>query len=180
MTFPEEPTANAGLKYQASKILAHRATLDWAATNNPPFNVLSLHPTFVFGRSLTDPRAVTSNDYLWHSLASPQPVVPLAPIDVRDVGEAHVKALTAEVGAKDGVEEFLLNAGEREGWTWEGVARFVKERFPEVEVKLEGPFGVTPQFETWRAETILGMKWRGMEDTVSDYLGQKIELQGKA
>lgn len=181
MTFPEEPNANAGLKYQASKILAHRATLDWAAAHNPSFNVISLHPSFVFGRSLTDPRSVSSNDYLWYSLTSPQPFVPLAPVDVRDVAEAHVKALSADVGAATGeVAEFLLNASEREGWSWDAVAQFAKEKFPSVEVLLEGPYGVTPQFETERAETLLGMKWRGMQDTVGSYLEQKVELDGKA
>jgi nucleoside-diphosphate-sugar epimerase len=181
MTFPEEPMANAGLKYQASKILAHRATLDWAAAHNPSFNVISMHPSFVFGRSLTDPRSVSSNDYLWASLTSPQPAVPLAPVDVRDVAEAHVKALSADVGAvTDEVAEFLLNASEREGWSWHGITRFVKEKFPSVEVLLDGPYGVTPQFETSRAETLLGMKWRDMQDTVGSYLEQKVELEGKA
>jgi nucleoside-diphosphate-sugar epimerase len=180
MSFPEEPMANAGLKYQASKILAHRATLDWAAAHNPSFNVISLHPSFVFGRSLTDPRSVSSNDYLWHSLTSPQPVIPLAPVDVQDVAEAHVKALSADVGPTGEVAEFLLNASEREGWSWDAVARFAKEKFPSVEVLLEGPYGVTPQFETARAETLLGMKWRDMQDTVGSYLEQIVELKGKA
>ena len=78
------------------------------------------------------------------------------------------------------VAEFLLNASEREGWSWDAVARFAKEKFPSVGVLLEGPYGVTPQFETDRAETLLGMKWRSMQDTVGSYLEQKVELDGKA
>jgi hypothetical protein len=102
-------------------------------------------------------------------------------VDVRDVAEAHVKALSADVGAATGeVAEFLLNASEREGWSWDAVAQFAKEKFPSVEVLLEGPYGVTPQFETARAETLLGMKWRDMQDTVGSYLEQIVELKGKA
>lgn len=183
MSFPEDPQVNAALKYHASKILAHRATLDWAASHQPSFNIISLHPSFVFGRSLTQTSAAAldgSNGMLWVSLTSPQPLMPMAAVDVRDVARAHIKALDVHVGATGQVEEFSLSAGGKEGWSWTGVAQFAQEKYPAVGVKLERPFGGAVVTDTQRAEELLGVRWKPMQDTVSAFLDHQVELQGRA
>ncbi|KAJ4380278.1 hypothetical protein N0V86_004589 [Didymella sp. IMI 355093] len=119
ISFPSDPRLAGGLKYHLSKILAHRATLDWATEADPSFAIVTLHPSFVFGRNVaqTTPDALDgTNAMLWGSLTSRKPLIPMASVDVRDVAAAHVKALGIEI--KDGeVEEFILCASEREGWT---------------------------------------------------------------
>jgi nucleoside-diphosphate-sugar epimerase len=51
MQWPEG-FAGHGLKYHASKILAHQATIDWTKKNKPHFSLATLHPSFVLGDSL--------------------------------------------------------------------------------------------------------------------------------
>ncbi|KAF3032868.1 hypothetical protein E8E12_003514 [Didymella heteroderae] len=181
MSFPTDPRAAGGLKYHASKILAHRATHDWAASSAPRYSIVTLHPSFVFGANLlqSSPDALDgTNAMLWSSLTSPQPVIPMSAVDVRDVAAAHIRAL--EVDVRDGeVEEFIVCAGEKEGWTWDRVADFVKRKYAFVAVKLEGPFEQPPSADTSKAERVLGFGWRSMEDTVGSFLDHQVELRGK-
>lgn len=170
---------SASLKYHSSKILAHRATLDWAATHNPSFHIITLHPSFIFGRNLTQSSAAAldgSNAMLWGSLISPHPLIPMAAVDVRDVAEAHIKALDARVGETGKVEEFNVSAREQVGWTWGRVADFAREKFPDVDVRLEGPFVEPLKVDTRGAEEVLEIKWKAMEDTVSVFLEHQVEL----
>lgn len=181
MSFPADPGAAGGLKYHASKILAHRATLSWNTSSAPRYSIITLHPSFVFGANLlqTSPEALDgTNAMLWSSLTSPQPLIPMSAVDVRDVAAAHIRAL--EVKAEDGeVEEFIVCASEKEGWTWDRVAEFVKQKYEFVGVKVEGPFEQPPSVDTSKAERVLGFGWRTMEDTVGDFLDHQVELRGK-
>ena len=179
MSFPENPRAASGLKYHASKVLAHRATLEWAAFQTPPFSLITLHPSWVFGRNLTQASAAGldgTNAMLWRSLTNEKPTIPMAAVDVRDVAAAHIKAL--DVNANKGqVEEFILCAGEKEGWTWEKVAELVRRKYAFVGVKLEEQSGGVPSVNTSRAQNMLGIKWRSMEDTIGSFLEQQSELR---
>lgn len=180
MAFPEDPTTNGIMKYHVSKILAHRATLEWARINKPSFGLVTLHPSFVFGRNLTQTSAEGldgTNSMLWGALHSPKPFFPLSAVDVEDVALAHLKALEVETGAGEEVEEFLLSAGSKDHWTWGQIAEFVRSKYPTLDVNLEGPFGEPPEVTTHKAETVLGMKWKPMEDTVSSFLDQQLELR---
>ncbi|KAF1358047.1 NAD dependent epimerase/dehydratase [Lizonia empirigonia] len=182
MSFPDDPTTSSGLKYHASKILAHRATLEWASTHNPSFSIITLHPSFVFGHNMTQASADAldgTNAMLWGCLHSPKPFIPMSAVDVRNVASAHLKALDVQTGVKGEVEEFLLSAGLKEHWTWDQVAEFVRSKYPSFDVKLEGPFEEPPQVDTQRAESVLGMQWRSMEDTVGSFLDQQIELRAQ-
>lgn len=172
--------ANARQEYQASKILAHRATLEWTAKEKPHFNVITLHPAFVFGRNLTQTSSDAldgTNAMLWASLHSEKPSIPMSAVDVRDVASAHVKALQTIFETTAQVEEFLLSASEADGWTWGGVASFVRERYPTLKIKLNGKFNAPPVIETERAEKLLGLQWRKMEDTISSFLDHQLELR---
>ncbi len=163
MPFPEDPNASGGVMYHASKVLAHRATLEWASANNPSFQIITLHPSFVYGRNLPQTSAAGingANAMFWTCLTSPQPIIPMASVDVQDVAVAHIKALDISASEKGEVEEFLLSAGPKEGWTWERVKDFVKEKYPAVDVKLQDPFGEPPTTETQKAENVLEVDWR--------------------
>jgi nucleoside-diphosphate-sugar epimerase len=174
------------LKYHASKILAHRATLEWASSNTPSFNIITLHPSFVFGRNLTQtsPEGIDgTNAMLWGCLHSPKPFIPISAVDVRDVASAHIKALSVSVSKPNEIEEFVLSAGPSDGWTWDKVADFAREKYPALGSKLQGPidtpFDVPPTAITTKAEKVLGVKWKRMEETVASFLDHQIELQSK-
>jgi nucleoside-diphosphate-sugar epimerase len=182
MEFPEDPMASGGMKYHASKLLAHRATLSWVAENKPHFVVVTLHPSFVFGRNLSQksPDGVDgTNAMLWSSLYSEKPFIPAAAVDVRDVALAHVRALGANLEGKNGVQEFIVSASEKDGWSWTNVAKFVREKYPNLGTKLEGSFDAPPPIEARRAEEILGLKWRKMEDTMASFLDHQLELRAQ-
>ncbi|KAK6209807.1 NAD dependent epimerase/dehydratase [Colletotrichum tabaci] len=182
MEFPSDPRANAGFKYHASKILAHRAVLEWVPKNQPGFSVVTLHPSFVFGRNLhqkSHDQIDGTNAMLWESLFSEKPLVPMATVDVRDVALAHLKALDLEIKEKATVQEFLLSAPKATGWEWERVASFVREKYPALDIKLKGPFDEPPTVEAKRAAELLGIHWRSMEDTISSFLDQQVELKSQ-
>ncbi|POS68948.1 NAD dependent epimerase/dehydratase [Diaporthe helianthi] len=164
MAFPEDPMASGGMMYQVSKILAHRATLDWVRTNKPSFGLVTLHPSFVFGRNLSQTSTEGldgTNAMLWGCLHSPKAFIPANGVDVRDVALAHLKALETEAVAE----------GE--------VAEFVRAKYPALDVKLEGPFEEPPVVITQKAETVLGMKWKSMEETVGSFLDQQLQFKAQ-
>lgn len=177
---PDDPS----LKYHASKVLAHRATIDWVAKHTPHFKVITLHPSFVFGRNLAQTSADAidgTNAMLMTCLESEVPIIPIVAVDVRDVGAAHIKALQADFGNEnDKVHEFILTAGENEGWTWDNVVRFVREKFPHFEVKLKEGLPNAARGNANKAKTVLGIEWRRMEDTMEEFLRQQLELRAQA
>ncbi|KAF9692667.1 hypothetical protein EKO04_009701 [Ascochyta lentis] len=182
MSFPDDPMASGGMKYHASKILAHRASLEWTRTNSPSFHVITLHPSFVFGRNMTQtsPEGLDgTNAMLWGCLHSPKPFIPMSAVDVRDVATAHLKALDVQVGNPTNVEEFLLTATPMQNWTWGQVSDFAREKYPGLDVKLEGPFEEPPNADTSRAEGVLGVQWRSMEATMSSFLDQQVAVRAQ-
>lgn len=182
MSFPSDPTTSSGMKYHLSKLLAHRATLSWASTNTPSFGITTLHSSFVFGRNMTQssPEELDgTNAMLWGCLHAPKPFIPMSAVDVRDVAAAHLKALTVKSGAIGEVQEFILSAGVKEGWTWTQVADFARAKYSALDIKLEGPFEEPPSVDTQRAEGVLGMQWRRMEETMGSFLNQQVELRAQ-
>lgn len=182
MEFPSDPMANAGLKYHASKILAHRAVLEWVPKNEPKFDVVTLHPSFVIGRNLTQTTADGidgSNGMFWGSLFSEKAFIPMAAVDVRDVASAHIRALDVNTKEHSAVLEVLLSAPEAVGWKWERVVEFVNKRYPALGIQLKGPFDEPPKVAFQRASELLGIQWRDMEDTVSNFLDQQVELRSQ-
>ncbi|KAH7020683.1 NAD dependent epimerase/dehydratase [Macrophomina phaseolina] len=177
------PSATDMDKYNTSKVLAHRACLDWvdqqSAAGALPFAVVTLHPSVVVGRHLLQPSPAdpgSSNALLWDSLFAPAALIPMAGVDVRDVASAHVRALRpadAELGEKGRVAEFVISAPD---WTWQGVVDFVKKKYPGLGVTLDGSSGPDFKIRTERAEKVLGIKWRPLEDAVGELVDQQIEI----
>ncbi|EAT79845.2 hypothetical protein SNOG_12547 [Parastagonospora nodorum SN15] len=137
-------------------------------------------PSMVFGRNLsqTSPDGVDgTNAMLWGTLYSETPLFPAVAVDVRDVARAHVSVLDTDFEGKNNeVQEFIISAGEKDGWSWTNVAKFVKNEYPSLGTKLEGSFDPPPSIKTPRAEEILGLKWKTMEDTIASFLDHQVEL----
>lgn len=148
MSFPAGP-AGHGPKYAASKILAHRATLDWVKSRSPHFDLITLHPTFVVGHDHTVPPVpvpVTPgagagagsdlggsgkvNTWVLDSLASGRPIIPGQFVDVRDVSRAHLGSLDAHLpgAAKETTSSGVVTEVLLPGPTmnWEAVVKVVK------------------------------------------------------
>jgi nucleoside-diphosphate-sugar epimerase len=176
MDFPEG-AAGGGMKYSASKIMAHQATLDWMKENNPQFSLVTLHPSFVLGHSLIQNSAQDIggiNAMFWGMLKADKPMFPPAFVDVRDIADAHLKAAT--VSTKEQTTEFLLSGNEA---SWDQVVAYIQSKFPEVEINWTPPLPGGPEIDTSRAESVLGMKWHSTEEIFSSLLSQQLEFLGK-
>ena len=121
--FPEG-RAGHSQKYQASKILAHLATGDWAAKHKPNFQLVTFHPSFVIGHDLaqTDGEPRGPNGLLLLSLASQKPIIPSYFVHVLDVAEAYVRAVDA---AFDKQPATVLLTGKPV--SWDDIGAFVKD-----------------------------------------------------
>ncbi|KAK1579323.1 NAD dependent epimerase/dehydratase [Colletotrichum navitas] len=182
MEFPQDPKASAGLKYQASKILAHRSVLEWAPKNKPGFTIVTLNPSFVFGRNLnqtSEDGIDGTNAMLWESLFSEKPTFPMVAVDVRDVALAHLRALDVDFKGQTAVQEFVLSAPDPVRSDWERVVEFVREKYPQLNIQLKGPFENPSKAEANRATELLGIQWRRMEDTIASFLDHQLELKAQ-
>lgn len=160
--------------YAASKIKAHQATRDFIKETTPHYKVLTLHPVFVLGDDMIQETAdglAGMNKFFYNSLFSEKPHIGNAWVHVRDVADAHVKAL--ETDAESGTE-FILSHPKV---SWENTANFAREKYPALGVKLQPPFDVNWEVETTAAEQILGMKWRSTEKITSDVVDQQLSYQ---
>lgn len=176
MDWPEGAAGN-GLKYHASKILAHQATKNWMEENKSEFSLVTLHPSFVLGHSLIQTSADDINGinaWFWSSLRAEKPQFPPVFVDVRDVAEAHLRSATVFTTGQ--ATEFLLSGLEV---SWDQVASYIKTECPNVELKWTPPFAEGPSVDTTRAENILGMKWRSMEEIIGSLLSQQLTFARK-
>ncbi|MCX7646945.1 MAG: aldehyde reductase [Rhodobacteraceae bacterium] len=106
-TEPDHPTTTP---YFRSKTLAERAAWDFAAREAPGLRLTALNPGLVCGPPL-DARYGTSLRLVGRLLAARDPALPqiaFPVVDVRDVAEAHLRALTADGAAG---QRFLISAG---------------------------------------------------------------------
>lgn len=165
-------------QYHASKLAAHKATLDFHSTSNPGFDIITLHPVFVYGRSLVQETADQlggSCGGLFQSLFSETPSSPqFNGVHVIDVADAHVRVLKDDV---KGFRSYLLAAETR---TWRDVKGFLEGRYPGVEFGLKDVDGeISYRVDAGRAERELGIVFRGLESMVGDVVDQQFELKGK-
>ncbi|KAK7530890.1 uncharacterized protein J3D65DRAFT_671812 [Phyllosticta citribraziliensis] len=168
---PNEEFQDSFLAYRASKVLAQQAAHEFLAEKKPQFSLTSIHPTTVLGRNLlqTSPDAISgTNAGLWKSLTSENQSLPGAAwVHVRDVAEAHIKALRPDIASG---EKFLANAGALD---WDEVKEFVKERYPSVQVGTSSGPAIFP-VDGSKAERVLGMKWRHWKEAVSEVVEQQL------
>lgn len=168
--FPEG-FAGHGLKYHASKILAHQATQSLVRRQNPSFSVVTLHPSFVLGPSLIQKSASEINGInalFWNSLRQDAPQFPSIVVDVREVADAHIR--TAVVPLKQNITEFILSAPRFE---WETVVSYLDQEFPDLHVAWKRPFPRTFEVDVSHASEVLGMQWRPVIETVRAVIDQQ-------
>ncbi|KAE8404294.1 hypothetical protein BDV37DRAFT_293972 [Aspergillus pseudonomiae] len=162
-------------QYHASKLAAHKATLDFHSANHPHFDIVTLHPVFVYGRSLvqeTPEQLGGSSGTLFQSLFAETPSFPqFLGVHVDDVADAHVRVLD---GGVSGLRSYLLASETR---SWGDVRQFLDERYPGVGFGLKGDEGISYRVDAERAERELGIVFKGLEDMVGDVVDQQFELK---
>ncbi|KAH6649173.1 hypothetical protein BKA67DRAFT_576970 [Truncatella angustata] len=166
--FPKDLLGH-GLKYQASKILAHQVYRDWTQQYKPDFSTIPIHSTFVLGPSLIQEAAEEIsgiNAMFWTSLTSVQPLFPPACVNVRDVASAIDLVLKTDV--QSGTEMILSGPI----FTWHDVMDFVKILYPNFDIKLTSPSNQKLFADEKRAEQELAIKWRSMEELINSVMDQ--------
>ncbi|KAF4556535.1 NAD dependent epimerase/dehydratase-like protein 6 [Elsinoe fawcettii] len=173
MKFPDGPMVS-GAMYQASKIMAHTATLNFIEKNKPHYGLVTIHPSFVLGHSLIQETAESIdgiNAFLWQTLQAEKPFFPPMWVHVKDVAEGTLKALDPKIGNG---EAFLLSGNQ---FTWEDVVAYLKEKYPSLPVNLKGPFDGSPVGDSTKATKVLGIQWRSYKEMISDVIDQQLALR---
>ncbi|KAK4180633.1 putative oxidoreductase [Triangularia setosa] len=185
--------------YRASKKFAEQAAWSFLRDNSPGFTVATINNTYTFGplsRSLINSSRFssaeinTSNRRIWdlvhgkwRNADGSANIPPTAPVftfvDVRDVADAHVAALTAPGQRYYTVGGFFSNYQ---------IAKVVEEEFKGV----LGARGVLPdlkgqqddfeedkhwKFDVRRSKEELGIRYRGLRESVRDAVGSMLEFE---
>ncbi|MFI2364553.1 NAD-dependent epimerase/dehydratase family protein [Promicromonospora sp. NPDC019610] len=164
-TDPEGPND----PYIRSKALAERAAWNFMAEQGGGPGLTVLNPTGIFGPVL-DGRLSTSVGAVQGLLTGAVPVLPrlrFGVVDVRDVAQAHVRAMTsAAVG-----ERILLTSGDVVTWGWviDLLRRELGVDITAVEQDAAGDADVPPlEISNDKARRILGMSFRPAATTLLD------------
>ncbi|KUJ17794.1 NAD(P)-binding protein [Mollisia scopiformis] len=164
-----------GLKYQASKILAHQATLQFIQQQKPHFTLTTLHPTFVLGPSLVQKSAEELsgvNMMFMRSLMFKKPLFPVAIVDVRDVADVMFATIDAKL-ERNG-EECIISGKET---SWDDIVAFMGRKYPKASNSLEPPFERAFKANAEKAEKLLGAKWKPMEEMIGSVLDQQLAFE---
>ncbi|KAF7974705.1 hypothetical protein HWV62_11491 [Athelia sp. TMB] len=181
------PGAQPGMVYSASKKLAETAAWDFAKEHG--LELVALNPPMIYGPALQDsatsPKALNTSAAMIYKLFSgevtevPEDGLPLF-VDVRDVAEAHVRALhPAATGAR-----IPLCGG---AFTWLQAVEHLSRKYPALQSRLAKPSAkakaderVQATISTRVAAEKLGMdKFIGWEQSLDDTVDSLLELEKK-
>lgn len=178
--------------YTRSKTLAERAAWNFVRTEAPEIRLTTINPGLVVGAPLDDDYA-TSVGVVARILSGKDPVQPpigLAIVDVGDVAEMHLRALT-----RDGTAGRRFIAADRFA-SFAEMAAILKDRFPERKVTTrEAPpwlvrliarfdrslavilpdLGRRWEVSNARARDGMGIDFRPLEDSLAETAGFLIE-----
>ncbi|KAM3539287.1 hypothetical protein ARSEF1564_007783 [Beauveria bassiana] len=188
---------DAATAYRACKTAAERAAWRFVAADKKSraavgFDLVSLCPAMVFGPFLpkAKPRSIadvnTSNLLVWAVAGAGAAAAAVPPtkgpvwVDVRDVADAHVRALAVpEAGGR----RVLLPQGGRSEPGGGPPARKVLPPAYHARIPLGEPgvreahthFGV----DATETERVLGVSWRGLDDCLRDLVPQLYEIEAQ-
>ncbi|KAK5055124.1 hypothetical protein LTR84_012872 [Exophiala bonariae] len=193
LTYNDGVTApNPAVAYRASKAVAEKTAWEFMEASDFPggFDLVSLCPAMVFGPFLDTPFSLpqspkglnTSNQLVWDVVSAGEdaampPTKGPVWVDVRDVAEAHVKALSdPSLGGKRMLLAQGIYCSQEIADVSSEVARKHSHR-----IALGSPgkreahthFGVDSSVEA----SDLGIKWRGLAETLSDLLPQLYRIE---
>ncbi|CCM04250.1 uncharacterized protein FIBRA_06417 [Fibroporia radiculosa] len=162
--------------YCVSKVLAERAAWDFVEQNknNLSWDLVALNPPYVFGPPIQDvrsPEDLNSSMAHWFESVVKGSLVEAEGkcwIDVRDLAEAHVLAITSQEASG---ERIIVSKG---AWIWQDfitAAHKVDAQLPAGDESYD-PTSVTHmiQFDTSKATRIFGLKLRTLEESTRDMI----------
>ncbi|KAF7358483.1 Epimerase domain-containing protein [Mycena venus] len=182
---------NEMLTYGASKKFAEMALWEWA-DKHPHVEVTTLNPPFFYGPftphfpiPASPDFGFISTDLLVYNLLFRDGVFPPRTryIDVRDVAQAHIRALKSPPAAKVGRKRIIFSSPY--GWSFQKTLDFIAEQRPALKDRLitgKPPalaFDVLPM-DFGRVEEVLGMKvedFRTVEQTTLDTVDTLIQVE---
>jgi nucleoside-diphosphate-sugar epimerase len=172
----EEALSNDPAAYRGSKTFAEKAAWEFVEKEKPNFQISTLNPPLVFGpivHYLNSLDAVNTSNQRFRDMMQGKMKEDLKPTgtfiwtDVRDLAEAHVKAIeVAEAAGK----RFFITAGH---FSNKELADTIKEAFPDIagelpaETKSDMPADVF-DYDNRRSKEILGLKYRPLKQCTID------------
>jgi nucleoside-diphosphate-sugar epimerase len=174
-TDPDDPRLNA---YTVSKVKAERAARELVQQRGVPDRLAVINPGAVIGPLLTNDPG-TSVTAIQQIMSGALPMIPdlrLPWVDVRDVADAHIAAMTSASAA--GRRTIIAT----DPMSLIKVARVIRERLPEASRKM--PARAMPTWFTWLASVfepqlrdnrwLIGQKQRFDRTTAETLLGHPL------
>ncbi|POS78915.1 ketoreductase [Diaporthe helianthi] len=192
----DQVIANPQFGYPGSKVLAEKAAWDFITTHQPNFDLATINNTYTFGpiqRQLPTLDAINTSNLRIRDLvqgkmrAGLEPTAPVFTwVDVRDVALAHVRAMTRPAA---GGQRFYVVGGH---FSNKRLADVMRVGFPD-ELGAAGPHGAAKLppaeevvddlpgdvygFDNGRSRGVLGIEYRGLEESVVDTVRSILEWQ---
>ncbi|KAL4871197.1 hypothetical protein BDV12DRAFT_206792 [Aspergillus spectabilis] len=177
------PTTSAVVAYRGSKKFAELTAWDFISKEQPAFDLVVLCPPMTFGpivHPLSGLEALNeSNAMLWKVASGEELPVARVPfwVDVRDLAEAHVNALLRK-GA--GGKRYTVTTPER--FSYAVVAGIIRGEFEGLkdtvsreEQSVDESYGLDGEV----AGRELVVNYRGLNETVVDFVRQALEMKEK-
>ncbi|KAK6532552.1 methylglyoxal reductase (NADPH-dependent) gre2 [Arthrobotrys megalospora] len=169
-TNPEKKVA-PNEAYRASKALAEQALWDFVKNESPSFEVAAVNPVFVFGpviHSVKDAESINTSVFLLYKfIAGLNPKIeegaaPKGFVDVRDVADAHIKALEVE----EAKGQRFLNVGGN--FTWHEVVDVLRKhnKLTKNDYPPTGEEVPSWGFDNTKSKQVLGLNYISLEDSV--------------
>lgn len=175
----EEAYTSPAFGYRASKTFAERAAWDFVAKEKPGFTLTTLNPPMVFGpfvHYLNSLAALNTSNQRVRDLMTGKCKDGIPDTgtfiwtDVRDLALAHVRAIEVPEAAG---KRFFVTAGY---FSNKEICDIIRKNFPELESQLpakdikggEYPEGGLYKYDNTRALDILGIKFRSLEESITD------------
>ncbi|KAM0720275.1 hypothetical protein Q7P37_004411 [Cladosporium fusiforme] len=179
----EPPFVNAEVGYTASKIAALNRAEAWLQAEKPSFDVVHIHPSFIFGRddlttSTASFQSGTNRLPLNIALGKTANPLPNNWNHVNDTAELHVLSLDPKV---PGNQSFIASSNGQDGMTFDQVKDIVARNFPEAVERGELPNnGSNPTFDLKvdisKTERTFGLKPVSFEECVASVVGHYLEV----
>ena len=180
ITYEQAKEGNGEIAYSASKKFGEKAAWDFVKDQKPNFDIATICPPMIYGpleheASLDHLNTSSADIYrlMNGSQKEPGPTAFPAFADVRDVGEAHVRAYESPHGSR-----YLITSG---NFQYPDVCEIIKKALPAYASKVPDPSS-TAKIETFkvnneRARKVLGMDFTPLDQTISDTAKSLAKLQ---
>ncbi|RYP20766.1 hypothetical protein DL765_002599 [Monosporascus sp. GIB2] len=172
--------------YKASKVLAERAAWAFIEKERPNFDLVTINNTYTFGpvqRNLPSLDALNTSNHRIRDMVQGKMKDALAPtapvftfVDVRDVALAHARALAVP---QAGGNRFYVIGGH---FSNKRIADIIRKKFPQLTANLppaesdDDLPGDVYGFDNTKSREVLGLKYRGLEDSVVDTVDSILKL----